>query len=344
MSLIAAVLAALAGQLPVAGPQRQPPLREAVGSTIVMRFHGTTLPGYVAEALRERRAAGVILFHENAPDPPTLRRLTAQVRNAGGPRAIVSLDQEGGDIRIMPWAPPASSQSAVATPQAATQTAQATAAALERAGVNLNLAPVADLSDPGTIMDSRAFPGATHAVADLVAAAVTGYAGSGVVPTLKHFPGLGATDTNTDKESATIDRPEITVKARDLPPFQAGIEAGAPAVMMSHALYPQLDPERIASQSAPIVTGLLRDELGFDGVIMTDSLEAFSVRSRSDIRTAAIRSINAGVDLILTTGAGSHIALQRAFRAEARRSPAFANRLQVAASRVSTLQDRLRRG
>jgi beta-N-acetylhexosaminidase len=210
--------------------------------------------------------------------------------------------------------------------------------------VNLNLAPVADLSDPGSVMDTRAFPGDTAAVAGLIRASVKGYAGTGVAPTLKHFPGLGATDGNTDKVAVTIRRPAKTIGYVDLPSFKSGIDAGAPAVMLSHALYPSLDPNRIASQSRPIIDGLLRKKLGFTGVTMTDSLEAYSVLSRSSLEAAAVRSMRAGVDIILMTGAGSHIRIQRAFRARAKASPAFRARLGRAATRIGTLQEALQRG
>ena len=111
--------------------------------------------------------------------------------------------------------------------------------------------------------------------------------------------------------------------------------------MMSHARYPALDPDAIASQSHAIVTGLLREKLGFRGVVMTDSLEAKAVTADAGPEVAAVRSMRAGVDLILTTGPGSHIRVLRALVAEARRDPAFRKRLEQAAGRVTALQSSL---
>ena len=108
---------------------------------------------------------------------------------------------------------------------------------------------------------------------------------------LKHFPGIGGAVTNTDDGPATIERSAEQIRSEDLLPFRSAIEAGVPLVMAGHALYPALDGERIASQSQPIVHGLLRDELGFDGVIITDSTEAAAVQAVTDVREADVGSI-----------------------------------------------------
>ncbi|MEA2169383.1 MAG: beta-N-acetylhexosaminidase [Solirubrobacteraceae bacterium] len=313
-------------------------LRDAVGSTIVMRFHGTALPQYVADALRTHDAAGVILFRDNCVSPAQTKGLTAAITHAGGPNTIIALDQEGGAIRILGWAQPVKDQIYVDKTRTAARLA---AKGLRYEGVNVNLAPVADTSGPGTLMRTRAFAGDTALVAQRVRHAIEGYRNTGVAPTLKHFPGLGAATGNTDQSSVTINTSARDIGYSALPPFKAGIDAGAPAVMLSHALYPALDPDRIASESKPIVTDLLRNRLGFQGVAMTDSLEAYAVRARSSIETAAIRSMRAGVDIILTTGAGSHIRILRAFTALARSDRGFLDRLRRATVRVRTLRQSL---
>src|SRR5207302_10307930 len=134
--------------------------------------------------------------------------------------------------------------------------------------------PVADVGGPGSVMNGRAFPGGTAAVAATTRAAVSGYRGSGIAATLKHFPGLGEATLNTDDTGVTISSAATAIRIRDLPPFAAGIKAGAPLVMASHALFQGLDPRNIASQSKPILTTLLRGRLGFKGVVITDSMEA----------------------------------------------------------------------
>jgi beta-N-acetylhexosaminidase len=112
--------------------------------------------------------------------------------------------------------------------------------------------------------------------------------------------------------------------------------------MAGHALYPALDGERIASQSQPIIQGLLREELGFDGVVITDSTEAKAVQEITDVQEAALRNIRAGVDIVLTTGRGSYIHVYRALLAEAKRDPEFRERVRESAERVVALQQSLR--
>jgi beta-N-acetylhexosaminidase len=328
------------GAAPAPAAPRPPELSltQLAGQTIVLRFAGTSPPEYVTRVLRRRRAAGVILFRDNLPSAASTRRLTRSLQRAAHGRALVATDQEGGAIRNLPWAAPVASQASLATPAAAAAASRAAARDLRRFGINDNLGPVVDLGAPGPVMRSRAFPGDAAAVARFAAASVEAYRGSGVAPTLKHFPGIGAAAVNTDDAPADIGLPAAELGAVHLPPFKAGIEAGAPAIMMSHARYPALDPDAIASQSRPIVTGLLRERLGFRGVVMTDSLEARAVVAGAGPEVASVRSMRAGVDLILTTGPGSYIRVLRAFVDEARRDPAFRARLSEAAGRVIALQ------
>lgn len=337
-AMIAATTAAAAGPTAAQEAVADMTLRQIAGHAVILRFVGNPAPAYVERALRRGETAGVILFRDNATSPAATRRLTGQVQRAARGRAVVATDQEGGAIRILGWAQPTASQSAVGTPGAARRAARAAARDLRRAGVNLNLAPVADRNDPGSIMDTRAFPGGPRRVARIVGASVRAYEGTRVQPTLKHFPGLGGANGNTDKERVTVRSP------LDLEPFAAGIEAGAPAVMLSHAYYPRLDRRALASQSRAVVTGMLKQRLGFDGVAMTDSLEAYSVRSRMSMERAAVRSVRAGIDIVLTTGQGTYSRALRALIAEARRRPAFRTRLEDAAARAVALQDRLNPG
>src|SRR3954470_8624454 len=216
-------------------------LERQIGEVLMIAFHGTTPPGYVQRALRQGRAGGVILFRANAPTPAVTRALTRRLQRAGRGRVLIAADQEGGSIRILGWAAPPLSQGATTSAASAHTQAQAAARDLEAAGVNVTLAPVADVAGPGSVMSGRAFPGGAADVAGLTRAAVSGYRGTKVAATLKHFPGLGEAGTNTDDGPATISSPRAAVATRDLPPFTAGIRAGAPLVMASHALFTGLD-------------------------------------------------------------------------------------------------------
>ena len=253
---------------------RELTLSQQVGQLVLLRFKGTTLPDYVRDAVRKRRVAGAILFGDNVTSPGQLRALTASLRREGG-RPIVAVDQEGGAVRIIPWAPPA----AGAREQAATGTvrasAQSSALALRSVGITVTLAPVADVpSVPDAALASRSFSSDSRVASNAMSSAVRGWRAGGVASTAKHFPGLGAARVNTDDASVTIRRSRSELEARDLPPFGAAIRAGVPLVMVGHARYPALDPLRIASQSPVIIEDLLRNRLGFRGAVVTDSMEA----------------------------------------------------------------------
>jgi beta-N-acetylhexosaminidase len=276
------------------------------------------MPDYLERRLRAGETAGVVLFGPNVPSAAGARRLTAAIQRAAGGDAVISADQEGGDVRTLRFAD--------------------SARELAAAGVNVNLAPVADVAAPGSVMAGRAFSGDVSAG---VVAACEELLGAGVLPTVKHFPGFGRATENTDDAPVTIDASQDELNT-DIEPFRAGIEAGAPLVMASHALYPALDPERIASQSPAVLQELLRDELGFEGVAMTDSLEADAVLSRSSVEVAAERSLAAGADLLLMTGRGSWIRVFPHLLRRARRSPALRARIAESAERVADLRARLR--
>jgi beta-N-acetylhexosaminidase len=173
-----------------------------------------------------------------------------------------------------------------------------------------------------------------------VRAAVAGWRAGGVVPAAKHFPGLGAASANTDKAVVTVRRSRAQLEAVDLLPFRAAIAAGVPLVMVGHARYPALDAGRIASQSPAILGGLLREELGFRGAVVTDSMEARASLATGSITAISERAVRAGADLVLLTGRGSYTPVLRHLVAVARRSAAFRARVRESAARVLELRAR----
>ncbi len=316
-------------------------LRRQVGQLLILSFHGTAAPGYVESILRDGTAGGAILFGENVASPGQLRGLTGALQRAGRGSVLVAVDQEGGAVRIVPFAGPDAGQAEIATPPAARSASRGAARDLRGLGINVNLAPVADVGRPGSALRSRDYPGGPAAVAALVGAAVGGAAAGGVGATAKHFPGFGAGDANTDARPVTIGLSAAELRAVDLAPFRAAVQVGVPLVMVSHALYPALDRSRIASQSAAVIGGELRGRLGFRGAVVTDSIEARAVIRRSDVGTAAVRSVAAGADLVLMTGPGSFRPVFRRLLAEARRSATFRPASGAAATRVIALKRRL---
>jgi beta-N-acetylhexosaminidase len=231
VAAVVAGSAAGAGTANPANPVDRLTLRQQVGQLIVLSFSGTTLPEYVRAALRERRAAGVILFGGNVASPSQLRMLTRSLRQAGG-NPVIAVDQEGGAIRIVPWAPPASPAPEQAAAGAAGRAARAAALAMRAAGITVSLAPVADVpSVRGAALADRAFSRSPKRASEAVAAAVAGWRAGGIAATAKHFPGLGGARVNTDDGSVTIYRTRSELESTDIPPFRAAIRAGAPLVM-----------------------------------------------------------------------------------------------------------------
>jgi beta-N-acetylhexosaminidase len=298
---------------------------------ILLSFAGPRLPAYVRGILHRGDAAGAFLQQENITSPAQLRALTGAIRAAGGDDTLVAVDQEGGDVRAVPWAGPEAAPPAAGDPAAIRTAHQAAARTLRAGGVNVDFAPVADAPrEIGSFIAARAFAGG----APDVAAAVSGLRAGGVAATPKHFPGLGAATVNTDDGPASVAGPD----AEDLDPFRAAIRAGAPLVMVSSATYPALDPDHIAAQSPAVVGDLLRRRLGFRGVVVTDSLEAGAVTATGSLEHAAVASLRAGCDLLLTTGPGSWIRVRRALGSAVARSSVFAARLRDAARRVAALR------
>jgi beta-N-acetylhexosaminidase len=313
-------------------------LRQQVGQITISSFPGTARPEYIRRRLRARETAGVILFGANGGDQAQWRRLTRSIQEAGHGRALIMVDQEGGEIRTVDHVGPPSGQPFQGTPVAVRRTARSTGKGLEAAGINVNLTPVADVPRPGSVMQTRAFSGDERGIAARVRASIRGLRDAGVAATAKHFPGLGGATVNTDDGPATVNTPI----ERDLVPFRAAIDEGVPLVMLSHASYPALDERRIASQSRTVVTGLLRERLGFPGVIVTDSLEAQAVLARSGVADAAERSIRAGADLILMTGSASWNDVFPHLLSEARADSAFRALIRASAARVLALRRTLR--
>ena len=200
-------------------------------------------------------------------------------------------------MRRFPWAPPTESAAAMGSAATARAEAVGTAAALRRAGVGIDFAPVADtVSTPRSFLGTRSFGSDPSLVASLASAFVSALQRGRVAATAKHFPGLGSAVASTDDRPVTIARGAAFLDAR-LAPFEAAVKAGTKLVMVSNASYPALDPSGApAVFSHAIVTGLLREKLGFDGVVVSDALDAGAVVHAAHAQS---RALAAGVDLLL---------------------------------------------
>ena len=315
-------------------------LEQQVGQLIVFSFRGTVPPAYVLETLRERRAAGVILFGGNIASPEQLGSLTRSLRRQGG-RPLIAVDQEGGRVRRVPWAGPVRSEPEQVAAGSVRSDATVAARALREAGISVTFAPVADVpSVGGGAIASRAFSNSPTVASAAVRDSILGWRAGGIAAAAKHFPGLGGATANTDAAVVRIGRSRAQIEAVDLAPFRAAVEAGVPLVMVGHARYPALDRYRISSQSAPIIEGLLRGELGFRGVVVTDSMEARASLATGTLARTSERAVRAGADLLLLTGRGSYRPVYEYLLAVARTDPTFRARVQESAARVLALKSR----
>ena len=342
--LSASVVAAPAAGL--ASAQGDDP-RSLVGQRLVVSMGGTTPSPGLLGRVRRGEVGGVILFGGNISGRVQLRSLTAALqaaaRSGGWPPLLVAVDQEGGDIRRLLWAGPSEPAAALgrSTPVAVRGTAKAAGRALRQGGVNLNLAPVADVSVAGSFMaaEQRTFSADPARVGAMVAAFVEGLADARVAATVKHFPGIGRATRSTDRAAVTITA-RVTALQRDLAPFRRAFAAGVPVVMLSNAAYSAYGPAP-ATWSTRIQT-LLRRELGFGGVTITDALEPAAATRRRALSSAAVLAARAGVDLILLTGTEeSSDAVYRTLLERARDGTISAASLRRSYDRVVTLKQRL---
>jgi beta-N-acetylhexosaminidase len=321
-------------------------LRQAVGQHMVFAYSGLTPPRALRQRIARGEAAGVILFGRNirsvAQVKATVARLQAIKRPAGlDAPLLVMVDHEGGPVRRLPG-PPAKGASETPSPAAARAYGRATGGLLRRAGVNVDLAPVVDVgrADSALANEGRVYDDDAPNVIAKAGAFAQGLQAAGVAPVLKHFPGFGAASVNTDNGVARIDLPLGTLRAVDLEPYE---RVKAPAVMLSTAIYPRVDP-RPAAFSRRWATTELRDRLKFAGVTITDDLQAAAVARYGSPAQLAYFAVRAGVDLPLfakdyTAGARAAAGLQRAVEQHAlRRADVEAGAKRVLAWRADLQQ------
>lgn len=331
---------------------------ERAGQLLMVGLHPSGSSRELAAQVHAQRLGGVI-YLGGWEGAAAVRTVSTRLQAAAAPTPrgrlglLVAADQEGGQVQQLRGQGfstiPSARIQATLGPTGLEKSARAWSLELRQAGVNVNLAPVAD-TVPTSLGSGNApigqyhrdfVPGDPAANARYAAAFVRGSRAAHVAPTLKHFPGLGRVRSNPDVSATGIT--DSTMSATDpyLGPFREGIAAGAPLVMLSSAHYPGLDAQNQAMFSKAIVTTLLRGRLGFDGVAITDDVGAARAVADVPIGQRATRFIAAGGDIVLTVNAGQAPAMLAAITARAAQSPAFAAQVRAAATRVVGLKTRL---
>ncbi|MEU9334307.1 glycoside hydrolase family 3 protein [Streptomyces sp. NPDC048290] len=270
-------------------------------------FPGTTAPDWLLRRLGEGLAS-VGLFGRNIATPEQLTALTAQLR-AERDDVLVAIDEEGGDVtrlevRTGSSFPGNHALGAVDDTDLTRDVAYELGRRLAECGVNFNWAPSADVNSnaDNPVIGVRSFGADPALVARHTAAYVQGLQAAGVAACVKHFPGHGDTAVDSHHAMPRIDVDADVLAARDLAPFRAGIAAGSLAVMSAHILVPALDPDRPATLSSGILTGLLRRELGHDGLIVTDGMEMQAISATYGIERGSVLALAAGADAICVGG------------------------------------------
>jgi beta-N-acetylhexosaminidase len=277
------------------------------GKLIGIDLPGPHLDDETRRYLERYRFGGVCLFRKNVQHRAQVAQLVKDIREVLGPKTWVSIDQEGGAVLRtpdFPEAPSAMALGAAGSPELAAAVGAAVGRGLISMGVNWNYAPSLDVNTnpDNPVIGDRSFGSGPGQVAELGLAWARGLQSAGVAPTVKHFPGHGDTHLDSHLALPRVDKPLEMLEGLELLPFRRAVEAGIPALMTAHILYPALDPRYPATLSKAILSDLLRYEWGYGGVIVTDSMAMKAIADHYPAGQAAVRSVQAGADLVLALG------------------------------------------
>jgi beta-N-acetylhexosaminidase len=289
---------------------------QKAGQRLMIGFDGRVLDDGLKFAIDTLKVGGLILFACNIESPGQLADLCGSAQtyaaSCGQPPLFIAIDQEGGRVaRLKPPFTQFGGNPAMHSPQDAIDFARITADELRRTGINMNMAPVLDVL-PVTgesVMRDRAFGGDPDWVARMGCTVIEHLQRNGVMAVAKHFPGIGRTVLDSHAELPDLDIAPEALAGRDLIPFQAAIKANVSGVMLSHIRYLRHDPIWPASLSPHIVQTLLRQHLGYDGLVITDDLDMGAVAKHYDIGTTVGQCLLSGVDIVLICHAGPSIQL-----------------------------------
>lgn len=277
---------------------------EKIGQMVMIGIQGTKVDDDSLYMLNQYHMGGVILFDRNMKSPEQVKQLTSDLQAQSNEKVplFIGIDEEGGDVVRMAekLTPPPSQKEIGATGdiEQAKTWAIKTAKSLKEMGINVNFAPVADVGSN----DKRSYSTDTNTVIDFVRAATKGYQQENIIYSLKHFPGIGKGKVDSHIDSSSIDVVKEVLMTEDIIPFKTIIDENEPNdyfILVSHLKYPALDEEYPASLSSKIMTDLLRNELGYKGIIITDDMEMGAVANHNDFRSIGVNAVKAGADIVL---------------------------------------------
>jgi beta-N-acetylhexosaminidase len=281
-------------------------IRRTIGQLLIGSFPGATIPPELRSLAREFQLGGVILFARNIEGPEQVAELSHDIQSLASETPLwVSVDQEGGRVARLrapftEW-PPMAVLGRAGDVTLASRFAAALARELKVVGITLDYAPVLDiLTNPkNPVIGDRALADDAAMVGKLGAAIVRGLQDNGVAACGKHFPGHGDTSADSHFELPLVEHPPDRIRRVESVPFREAIAANVAFIMTAHVLVPSIDEEKPATLSRRIVYDLLRDELGFEGVILSDDLEMKAIAATYSVSDAAVQAIAAGCDALL---------------------------------------------
>lgn len=330
-------------------------LEQQVAQMFMVTVHGAELPEIGRDFLQRWQPGAMVLFTSNVGSAAAVTRLTNNYQQAmadvDAPPLLIAVDQEGGDVQRlrdgMTRLPLPPLVTATNDPELAFAMGALVAEELRAVGVNMNLAPVADLltNAANPIVTRRSYGSDPQLTGETISNVLRGMQDNGVLATLKHFPGHGDTSSDSHVDLPVLDLSQERLNATELVPFAMGIEAGVEAVMVAHIWYSTLAPEEVvpASLSPEVVTGLLREQMGFDGIILSDALDMDAIDRRYSYPQAAVMAVQAGADMLATgpgIGLETQAAMMQAVIDAVRSGEIPASRIQESAARVLEAKQR----
>ena len=286
-------------------------IEEKVGQMVMAGFPGRIAGSEGKALIEECKVGGIIFFARNLADPFQTASLSNELQKmatsqGAGIPLFIAADQEGGYVARLPGAasfPGNMGLGAAGDPILARKVAEVTARELRACGINMNFAPVVDVnSNPNNpVIGVRSFGESVEVVSELGVAMVEGLQSEGILATVKHFPGHGDTSLDSHIALPTVPHDKARLKEVELKPFQAAIDAGVDVVMTAHVTFPAFEPKPglPATLSRHVLTGLLREDMGFRGLIVTDAMEMGAIVKNFGLEEAAVMAVNAGADIVL---------------------------------------------
>ena len=293
-------------------------IEQLAGQRLMVGFDGTELTDELKLQIDTMKVGGVILFARNIETPSQVRRLCFSIQDyarfCGQPPLFMAVDQEGGVVaRLKAPFTEFPGNPAMRGPEDAIEFAEITAKELTEVGFNMNMAPVMDAAPEGldSVNAKRIFGHDPAYVAEMGCTVIRHFQKNGLMAVAKHFPGIGRTVLDSHYELPTLDSPLAEMEAYDLIPFRAAIENQAAGMMLSHIRYSGIDSDWPASLSKKIAGDLLREQLGYNGLVITDDLDMGAIAKHYDINTIIQQLMGANVDIALICHPGPNIEAAR---------------------------------